>query len=331
MKLSAKSLLKILLPLSFGLVVVYLFFSKLSPENKTEIRNAFAEANYFWLIASGIVATVGQAFRTLRWRMLLKSMGYEIPFFKAFNAISVNYLVNLGIPRAGEFARCGVLARYDNIPIQKSIGTLVNERVLDLIMLGLTGVLAMILEYQLFVDFSKSYILPSLQGVFGKLINVFLIVLMLAAFSGILYLLYKKGKLSFIDKIKHILDDLAAGMLSIRYMENPGRFILLTIANWSMYWFMIYLAFLTIPVGATLPFLAALMILFFGTFGFIAVQGGLGVYPIIVGLVLGLYGIPNHMGNTIGWLMWIGQTVFIFITALFALPFFMRYKKAAVK
>ena len=327
MKLSIKSILKIILPLGFGVFVVYLFFSKLSDENIAEIKDALASANYLWLVASGLLATFAQFIRALRWRMLVKSLGYDITLIKSFNAISMNYLINLGIPRAGEFARCGVLAKYDNIPIQKSIGTLVNERITDLLMLGFVGLLALLVEYQLFVDFAKENIMPSIDAVFGKLINLAIIGFVAILLFATVYYLYKKGKLTFLEKIKHIVDDLLAGVLSIRYMEKPMLFIFLTFVNWSFYWLMIYVVFFTLPAGSELTISAALMVLFFGTFAFIVVQGGLGVYPIIVGLILVLYGIPNHIGNTLGWLMWIGQTVFIFIMALFALPFFIRDNK----
>jgi uncharacterized protein (TIRG00374 family) len=326
-KLSIKSILKIILPLGFGVFVVYLFFSKLSDENIAEIKDALASANYLWLVASGLLATFAQFIRALRWRMLVKSLGYDITLIKSFNAISMNYLINLGIPRAGEFARCGVLAKYDNIPIQKSIGTLVNERITDLLMLGFVGLLALLVEYQLFVDFAKENIMPSIDAVFGKLINLAIIGFVAILLFATVYYLYKKGKLTFLEKIKHIVDDLLAGVLSIRYMEKPMLFIFLTFVNWSFYWLMIYVVFFTLPAGSELTISAALMVLFFGTFAFIVVQGGLGVYPIIVGLILVLYGIPNHIGNTLGWLMWIGQTVFIFIMALFALPFFIRDNK----
>lgn len=323
--------MKITIPLLFGVLVVYLFFSKLSEENIAEIKDALASANYFWVFASGVLATFAQCIRAYRWRMLVKSLGYDISLLKSFNAISMNYLVNLGIPRAGEFARCGVIAKYDNIPIQKSIGTLVNERITDLLMLGVVGLLAILVEYKLFVDFTNENIMPSIDAVFGKLINLAIIGFVFLALFGTIYYLYKKGKLTFLAKIKHIVDDLLAGVLSIRYMEKPLLFIFLTFLNWSFYWLMIYVVFFTLPAGSELTFSAALMVLFFGTFAFIVVQGGLGVYPIIVGLILVLYGIPNHIGNTLGWLMWIGQTIFIFVMALFALPFFIRDNKNNIK
>jgi glycosyltransferase 2 family protein len=326
-KLRLKSILKILLPLSFGVLIAYLFFNKLSPENKFEIKQAFKSANYWWLVLSGFFAIFGQFFRAIRWRMLVKSLGYDITLLKSFNAISINYLVNLAIPRAGEFARCGIIAKYDNIPMQKSFGTIINERAIDLIMLGLTGLLAMIIEFDVFIGFARENIAPHFDSVFGKLRNLVVIGVIVLLLGGLIYFLYKTGRLKFIDKFKHIIEDVAHGILSIRFLEKPLQFVFFTLLNWCMYWLMIYTAFFTIPAGHELPFLSALFVLFFGTFGFIAVQGGLGVYPILVGMVLALYGVPNHMGNTIGWMMWIGQTIFIFITAIFALPFFMADNK----
>lgn len=318
MKLSLKSILKIVLPLGFGLGLVYFFYIKLSEENKQQIFESFLSANYWWLVASGVFAIFSQAFRAKRWQMLVESLGYEITFLKAFSAVSVNYLVNLVIPRAGEFARCGVIARYDNIPIQKSIGTLFNERAIDLICLAIIGVLTFLLQYDVFMIFMGDYIFPMMDGFFSKLINLIILGSIVLIIGLSLYMLYKKGKLKLSDKIQSFINDLASGIFSIRYLKSPMWFTFHTLATWACYFIMIYLVFFTLPQSSSLPLGATLSVLFFGTFGFIAVQGGLGVYPIIISYTLAMYGLGESYGFTLGWIMWIGQTIEVMATSLFS-------------
>lgn len=327
MKLSLKSILKIVLPLGFGLGLVYFFYIKLSEENKQQIFESFLSANYWWLFASGIFAIFSQAFRAKRWQMLVESLGYEITFLKAFSAVSVNYLINLVIPRAGEFARCGVIARYDQVPVQKSIGTLFNERAIDLFCLAIIGVLTFILQYDVFMIFMGDYIFPLMDGFFGKLINLFAIGFIALFIIFTFYYLYKSGKLKISNKIQSFIKDLASGIFSIRYLKSPLWFTFHTLATWACYFIMIYLVFFTLEASSSLPFGATLSVLFFGTFGFIAVQGGLGVYPIIISYTLAMYGLGESYGFTLGWIMWIGQTIEVLATSLFSFIYLSTLEK----
>ena len=327
MKLSIKSILKIVLPLAFGLGLVYFFYIKLSEENKQQIFESFVSANYWWLLASGIFTVLSQAFRAKRWQMLVDSLGYEITFLKAFSAVSVNYLVNTAIPRAGEFARCGVIARYDKVPIQKSIGTLFNERAIDLLSLAIIGVMTFFLQYEVFMIFMREYIFPTMDGFFGKIINIVIAGGVILLIGLALFILYKKGKLQLNDKLKTLLSDVASGVFSIRYLKSPTWFTIYTLATWVCYFIMIYLVFFTLPESSNLPFGATLSVLFFGTFGFIAVQGGLGVYPIIISYTLAMYGLGETYGFTLGWIMWIGQTIEILVTSLFSFIYLSTQEK----
>lgn len=326
MKLSIKSILKIVLPLGFGLGLVYFFYIKLSEENKQQIFESFLSANYWWLLASGVFAVFSQAFRAKRWQMLVESLGYDITFLKAFSAVSINYIINLVIPRAGEFARCGVIARYDKVPIQKSIGTLFNERAIDLLCLGIIGVLTFLLQYDVFMIFMRDYIFPVMDGFFSKLINLVIFGAVGLFIVLITYVLYKKGKLKLNDKIKIFISDIGSGIFSIRYLKSPMWFTFHTLATWACYFVMIYLVFFTLPESSSLPVGATLSVLFFGTFGFIAVQGGLGVYPIIISYTLAMYGLGESYGFTLGWIMWIGQTIEVGATSLFAV-FYLSYSE----
>lgn len=316
-----KSILKVSLSLGFGLFLVYLFYSKLSATDKEEMLNAFQNANYWWLVFSVSFTLVSQSIRSIRFQSLLSAMGYEVGFLRAFNAISINYIVNIGIPRAGEFARSGVLASYNGIPVQKSFGATINERFVDVLLLLFTGILCFLLQYEVFFNFYDTYLAESFQNLFFWLQNHWIASLALGlAFAGAAFWFWKFlfGHDKKESKFHQIVHGVKDGIFSIMHLKRPWLFILQSIGIWICYYFMIYFAFKTIEQGEILGYGAALSLLFFGTFGFLATPGGIGAYPLIAGYLLAMYGLEAHLGSTIGWILWVGQTILIIILGILA-------------
>lgn len=316
------SILKIVLPLGLGFFLIYLFYNKLSPDDIAKIKASLRSANYGWLLVSSLFTLLSQLVRAQRWKSLVNATGANISFLKSFNAISVNYFVNLGIPRAGEVARCGVIATYDGVPVNKSIGTLINERIIDVIFLFVTGVLTFVLQYQIFTDFYQQYLADKFDPILNKLlyypfITILVgIVMAIVGFFVLRKLLNNNSKAE--SRLGKIIQGFKDGILSIFRIEKPFVFILQSILIWVGYFFMIYFAFKTTDATAYLGFGATLALLFFGTFGFLATPGGIGAYPLIVGYLLSFYGLEEIMGSTLGWLLWIGQTLLIIALGLFA-------------
>lgn len=330
MNSSTKSAIKVVLSLGFGILLIYLFYRKLTPSDIADMKEAVKTANYWWLIASVSMTLFSQTVRAMRWQALIKATGNSVNWLRAFNAISVNYLVNLGIPRAGEVARCGVLATYDGIPINKSIGTVVNERIIDLLMLLIVGVLAFFFQYPVFMDFYAKHLASTFDPIVNWLfdhpilsISVFVIVSIAGMFI-LRKLLRSSGKAE--SRVAKIIQGFKEGILSIFKLEKPFLFVAQTIVIWIFYFTMIVFAFKTIPLGVELGFGAALSLLFFGTFGFLATPGGIGAYPLIAGYLLSLYGVAVHLGTTMGWVLWIGQTILIILMGLIAFALLSREK-----
>ena len=325
-----KSTLKIVLPLGFGVTLIYLFYRQLSVSDLNDMKAAVTTANYWWLLLSVSFTMLSQAIRAVRWQALLKATGNEVPFIRAFNAISINYFVNIGIPRAGELARCGVLATYNGIPINKSIGTVVNERIVDVLMLLLVGVFAFILQYQIFIDFYTVHLDDTIDALMQWLIIRPLItfaLVTLAIIIGVLILNYLlKSKSNPESRFGKLMQGFKESILSIFKLERPWYFVLQTILIWISYFFMVLFAFKTISQGNILGSGAALSLLFFGTFGFLATPGGIGAYPIIVGYLLALYGLEIHLGTTLGWILWIGQTILIIVFGILAFAMLAKSK-----
>ncbi|MCD8528816.1 MAG: flippase-like domain-containing protein [Chitinophagales bacterium] len=325
-----KSFLKILIPFIIGFGLIYLFYRKITPEDKQEIVAALKEINYLMLLISTSFTLFSDIFRSWRFKNLIDATGQKITFMKAFHAVNVNYIVNLGIPRAGELARCGVLATYDKIPINKSLGVLINERIVDVILLVFVGGLTLLFQYNIFVSFYTQYMAATVKGVYDWFfLHPFLAVLiglaLIVSFYFFTRFLFSKNKSNNI--VSKIADGFKDGILSIVRLERPMLFIFQSLAIWACYFFMIYFALKTLPQSSVLPIGAVLALLFFGTFGFLATPGGIGAYQLVTAYTLALYGLPVHIGSTVGWVNWIGQTILILCLGLFSF-FYAKQRKS---
>ena len=136
MKQKIFKILKIVIPIGIGVYLTWYFFNGLSEEEIEQTKNAFLEANYFWVILSLIVAFLSHLSRAYRWRFLLEPMGYKTRLSTAYHAVMSGYIINFTVPRSGEVARAGLMTNYEKVPFEKSIATIIIERVIDVLMLG---------------------------------------------------------------------------------------------------------------------------------------------------------------------------------------------------
>ena len=143
-----KKTFKILMALVIGGIIIFLSIRGLNAQDKAEILSAFEQTNYWWIIASLIVAFISNLSRTIRWQQLLSPLGYRPSFIKVMLSILVAYFANLGLPRLGEIVRCGLLKKYENIPMEHSLGTVVTERILDLSVFIILFILNFLLQFQ---------------------------------------------------------------------------------------------------------------------------------------------------------------------------------------
>lgn len=318
-----KKVLKIGFPIALGLLIVFIFYKNLDAKDIASFQAHLTHANYWWVLAAICVTFLSHLSRAWRWKMMIASLGYEISFKKAFYSLFVNYLVNLGIPRTGEIARCAVLTQYNKVPFDKSFGSLVNERIIDVLLLGLVGLSVAIFQYDVFINFSKRFLLPFAEE--NGLLDNYHIINMIALVGVLVFILVlvliKKNKFPMQAKFANIFQGVKEGIVSITKLKNPVAFVAHSIFIWLMYWLMTYIIFFSISGGEAVPIMASLSVLFFGTFAFIIVSGGLGAYPVAMGIVLSLYGLDPLIGNAAGWLLWGGQTIMIVFFG--AVSFFM--------
>jgi uncharacterized protein (TIRG00374 family) len=318
------SALKLLIFLAIGVLLIWLVIRNLSADDKQKILIAFHNASYGWVVLAIVISFASNIFRALRWRMLLRPMNHNPSLFNISCAVFVAYLANTAFPRLGEVSRCGILNKYEKIPLNQSLGTVVTERIIDTLTLLVLILVLVLTQFQLLSNYLNQYIftpfLQKLNGIAeGKIIIAALLVFTLGFLGLVWRFRHKILQIPFVDKIWKVMLGFLEGVKSIQYVKNKYLFVLYSLLVWFMYFLSILVNFQVLETTANLGSDPALAILVFGSFAYIAVQGGIGAYPLIVQGVLILYGIDKNIGYAWGWINWSGTTLSIIVFGFLAL------------
>ncbi|WP_299666871.1 lysylphosphatidylglycerol synthase transmembrane domain-containing protein [uncultured Polaribacter sp.] len=316
MNSSAKKIVKIILPLALGGFLVWYSLSDISLET---LGKYFKEANYSWIFLGLFFGILSHLSRAYRWKFMLEPLGFKPKFTNSILAVLVAYLVNLALPRAGEISRATVMTNYEKIPFEKGFGTIVAERIADLIMM------LSIVAITLFVQFDFIYDLLTKNFDPTKII-IGLVLLIIGFF--IFRSFVNKATSGFLLKIKTFISGLIEGVTSIFKMKNKWAFIFHTVFIWVMY---VAMFWATIPAieGLEVPFGGILIGFIAGGFSIAATNGGIGLYPIAVAGALALFDIPTEPATAFGWIMWTAQTAMIIVfggLAFLILPIYNKEK-----
>ncbi|WP_324673769.1 lysylphosphatidylglycerol synthase transmembrane domain-containing protein [Hymenobacter sp. GOD-10R] len=272
-------------------------------QDLSRIGQSVREANYSWLVVTMILSALGYFSRAYRWKMQIDPTGHKPSYWDVYHAMMVGYLANLVLPRMGEVIRCSVLQRTSKVPVQVSLGTVVTERVIDvMVLLGLLGA-TLLLDFQTFWAFVTDKILGGRYDELARnptpLVVAGLIAIVLLV--GLIYTLFRNlerlRQNALFNKVVVFVKGLLAGVFSILKLENKGLFLLHTAFTWLVYYLMDYLAFFCFPATYDLGMRAGLAVLTFGAFGMAApVAGGIGPFHVMVQGILLAYGISKDAG-----------------------------------
>jgi hypothetical protein len=304
---------------------VFLIWYSLSKVSLNELLTYFKNANYSWIFLGMFFGLLSHLSRAYRWQFLLEPLGYKIRLGNSIMAVFTAYLINYTIPRAGEVARASVLTTYEDVPFEKGFGTIVSERVADLL------VMIFIIIITLFIQFDFIY------QFFIQKFNPLHIVIGLLVFSGLAFLGLKVIKTSnskFALKIKAFVSGLLEGVLSIFKMKKKWAFIGHTIFIWSMYIAMFYVTSFSLTELHNIPFGAILIGFISASFSIAATNGGIGSYPIAVYAAFSLFAIPEAPSIAFGWIVWSSQTLLLVLgggLSLILLPAFNKNKKVRMR
>lgn len=308
----------------------------LDPEVHTlnrKLIDDFKSISLFWLLIVLAVYTLSNLFRAWRWKQALEPMGYRVSTFNSYFTLMLGYFANLGFPRIGEAARPAALAKYENIEFEKVFGTVVTERVVDVVGLVCVILFSLLFEYEALVRLftNNDLIAEKLGGLTANPIMLIggLLAMVLIGIFIITRPAVKQSKLyaKVIDMIKGFWQ----GIISIRGLKNPWLYVAYSVGIWICYYLMTYLCFFAFAPTSHLGPGEGLLTFLFGTLGMVfPSQGGMGTYHFAVGKALEAYEISStdafSFANIIFFSIQILCNVFFGLLALVLLPIMNKSK-----
>lgn len=325
MKQKVKSALKYLAFFFVGLAIFWWIYRDQDIARIAAILKN--DVNYFWIWISLLLGVLSHISRAIRWQYLIEPMGVRPGLANTFFAVMAGYIMNLVVPRMGELTKCGVLAKYEKISFARLIGTVVTERIFDLIMLALLALVMLVTQFGQVLSFLNEH--PGIEDNFYALatspylISAVLIVLLLT-------IAFRKKILQskIYQRFRQTATHLKEGVLSIRQLKNKPGFIFHTLFIWLMYYLMLFVSFKAFDFTASLGLLAGLTVYVLGSFGMVApVQGGIGAWHFMTREGLFLYGIPYEDGLVFAFLAHGIMTLMIIVLgalSVIALPLYNR-------
>lgn len=321
MKQKTSNALAIIIPLLLGLGLTIYFYDSFTEVQKQQMKNYFVFADYYYVLLSLVLATIGYILRAYRWKYTLEQIDCEPNFKLNFLAVGIGYFVNLTVPRAGEVSRALILKKYQNQPFDKIFGTIIAERIVDFLVLLLFIGLALVLEF----DKLQAFLMENIP--IDKLIWIGII----GATSTIVGLyFYFYSKIPFILSVKAKVQGLKEGALSVTKIPHKWKFLIYTLLIWLSYVLMFYCATFALDATSNITLGTALVAFIIGSLTIAFTNGGFGFFPVLIAKILFLYGIPVEAGTAFGWIIWVSQliiTVIIGILCFAVLPIVVRQQQ----
>jgi uncharacterized membrane protein YbhN (UPF0104 family) len=330
MKKRIVPLLKYLVFLGIGVFLIWWSLQHIPRDKWGEFKRSLATANYLLIVPVFLILTASHWVRAMRWRVLMQPMGYRPSLLNTFFAVMIGYLANLAVPRLGEVLKCTILARYEKVPAEKLVGTIVAERAVDVLSLGIVFLLAMIMQYDVVGEYGRQLLSQLFENSAGRFSW-----LRVGVVAGTLLLLVIAVKVWFrqfshlqvVVLAKKILRGIWEGLLSIRNLQHKWTFLLYTILIWALYIFGTWIGFLATTGTAGLGIQHALSALAFASIGMIITPGGIGAYAYFIAAVLEKNHIPFEIGFANGTLQWFAQFIIVLLIGALCLVLLPVYNK----
>lgn len=297
--------------------MVWYSLSKISFQ---ELVLYFKNANYIYIGLGLLFGLLSHLSRAYRWKFMIEPMGYSLRMSNSIMAVFAAYLVNYTIPRAGEITRATILTNYEGVPFEKGFGTIVAERVADVLMMVCIIMITLLLEFEFIYQFFNERFNPLKIVIGGSILLVIGILLM-----GLI----KRSQSKFAVKIKIFISGLIEGAMSIFKMKKKWAFIFHTVFIWAMYVLMFYITTFALDETTNIPLAAILIGFISASFSIAATNGGIGSYPVAVFAAFSIFSIAKEPSIAFGWIMWSSQTLLIIVLgglSLIYLPIYNRRK-----
>lgn len=324
-----KKILKFILFFGIGAFFIWLSVRKLSPDDVENLKESAAQVTrgsaWIFLFLAFLVAAISNYIRALRNRQLLQPLGYETRTSMVFYSVMVMYLANYAFPRLGEVLRCTFLQRYEKVPFEKSLGTVVTERAVDLICLIIVFISAFAINTGLLdtLKIGDVTLRESMSAKFSGMVHNYTMFILIGAIVAfiVIAVLTKKwwSKINFFVKIKNFFVGIWQGLVSIKDLKNPGLFLVYTVSIWILWILETVFCFQAFDFLSGMSFTVMFSVFAIGNLGFLIGPGGIGAYPLIVAEMLVLYGVDYSAGLAAGWIGWGVQTLQVLVLGIFSM------------
>ncbi len=297
-----------------------------------QVRSALNNARYYLIIPVFLLLFLSHYVRALRWRLLIESLGYKPGKANTFFAVMIGYLVNQAVIRLGEVLKCTVLARYEKVPAEKLVGTIILERLVDAITLLIIFAITIVTQPGLYQQFVDRVINDPGQAesekISGNLIMLVLVGIAVLAIAAWM-IIKKKSFRDLADIFKMIGKRVWEGVSAIQHLKRKKLFIFYSVLLWSLYLVAGYIGFFALQETQDYGIKEALTVLSAGSIGMTITPGGIGGYAFFLEKTMMIYGLSKGVASAFGWLLWLSNTAVIVIGGLFsfiALPWYNKKK-----
>lgn len=320
MKKSFLTILQYLFFLGLGILFVWLTVRGIGKDDWQHIKLSLQNARHWVIFPVLLLLLLSHYLRALRWKILMEPLGYTPSTFNTFAVVMIGYLVNSGVPRLGEVVKCTLLAKYENVRADRLVGTIVVERVVDLVSLMVVFLLTLIFQWSVVGDFTVdlfgSFFMDKAGNTSVTKVLIFLVGGLLII--GLFYFLLKRfGHIDVVARVKKVVIGILHGLNSIRLIKHKGLFLFYSFAIWGLYLLSTTAGIFALRETEHLGLAGGLTTLAIGSVGMIITPGGIGAYPLLVAKLIELYGLDfDTTGTALGWLLWSAQTLIILIAGL---------------
>ncbi len=300
---------------AIGVGLVWLSIHNI-PDSEMEItKQSFKNADYLVVTLSAIISILAHLVRAWRWNSMLQPLGHSITFKNSFAAVMIGYVISFVAPRgAGELARCGVATRYEKVPFPAAFGTVVTERIVDLLLMLVLFFITLAVQFSELTGLTNQYVAEPLKKKLAENTNMlYILIAGLVLFILVLVFFRKKIKSLLTGKMGAMLKNFGEGLRSVKDVKNPALFIFQSFLIWFCYLLSLYACFWCFDETKNLGIKPALVILLLGTLGVAVSPGGIGLYQIISTGILIFYGVNHGVETSFPWIVWGSQFIAIIV------------------
>ena len=318
--------------LGLGIFLAWWSVKDLTADNKSQIRTALKTAEYWLIIPVFGILFLSHFIRALRWRLLIQPLGHNPSKTNAFFAVLIGYLTNQAVPRLGEVVKCTMLARYEKIPADKLIGTIILERIIDAITLLIVFGITLVIQPDIYIQLTEAIFNskkdPSQKNVSSTIILLIVVAIIIIVIA--IWMIKKKKNFKDLGELfRKIGQRIWQGISAIKHLKKRKQFIVLTIVLWSLYLLGGYIGFMALRETNQYGIKEAFTVLSAGSVGMIVTPGGIGAYAYLLQQTMIVYGLNEGIALAFGWILWLAQTAVIVFGGLIsfvAMPYYNKQK-----